>query len=264
MHTIREIVDDIGDEEFFRRLRALREDEEKLKKRLQPLKAEWRTYGDQMLEILERADGERRGLTPAERARYDALEGPADLLERKIKHEETRFWKLRRTPTPESRPAISPSDLRRASLDGHAARRNKGIAIHEAAHAVVMVLEGIRISRVFLAADGGGAVTPGAASKLPACVYLAGAEGVAIARLEDAMPAWANGNDERNAMEQLGPYLVRHRKNVRAILRGSWAAVTALARALLGRGELGGAEAETIVRDNLSDETRRRLARRAA
>lgn len=60
-------------------------------------------------------------------------------------------------------------------------------------------------------------------------------------------------------------YHINHvRDRARSMLRGEWGGVYALAAALLKRGELEGAEAEQIIRDNLTAETRRRLARRAA
>ncbi len=245
-------------------------EENEHKQRVKLLLAEWQPYQDKMLGILHRADAlpNRRGLTDAERRQYDALEGPADLLWRKIELERQRFRRIeedqrrRSAPVRPERPTISVSELQRLRYNGGTAQKVRAIAFHEAGHVVSMVLLGIPIERVYLAADGGGSAPARDSGLLPAEVYLAGDEATDLAGLTDVVGRGWSLSDIRNARKATSNY-ESDRKHARVLLRNNWPAVWAVTRALLQRAELSGEETERLVYDNLHDAARSRsIARR--
>ena len=176
-------------------------------------------------------------------------------------------------PQPKAEPAqrtrVYPSKAQFNRLLGHGntGPKIRAVAYHEAAHAVIAVLEGLRLDEVRFNWEGapgyswefkGGKCEIRSGTQTSRfCVASECAEELAGFRPE-LLDGWRVG-DERQARKLTQQGVLADRQRATAMLTRSWPAVRALARALLRDQRVDGDTATAVIMANLDANTRSRL-----
>lgn len=181
-------------------------------------------------------------------------------------------------PRPTVRPVRTetPAVRRDAVLHGPALARAlerdpgeaRATAYHEAGHSVAAYLEGTGVRRVWLRWDAHGRLAGGSCEyrhhSISPATFAAGraAEELAGFDTPESSSVGDRATAAARAAERGQPgwwHEAREHENARGLLTRHWPAVTAVARALLERGELDGAEVERLIEANLDQATRQRV-----